>query len=396
MNLDELLPEVGRKIPFAPELARWLGDKKTPIFLSQLIYWADKGEDPDGWIYKTHIEMEKETTLSRTDQDKARKKLTELGVLEVGRKKIHGIRHFRINQRVLTQKWKEYLSSQNEQASPYRSATATSCLQKSDKDDCKNSTEMSADNPQTHVHKSTSTSRQTENTTELIKSPRGSTEKIVDPVELADLSDPDPDSLIPVNPNSKQLKFTTEIGFDTIRGREKDSEAESQLDSCKSSDEIKSSSSAVHSNTPWKLGQSLPKDDQGFVVLPRNPQDVQHNWQCVVSAKKTAIRQTQRYIVAAVDDSENAFGFEYEARETDEEWEYALAENGERIVIDSNSFRSGIESDMFAKDGPLPLKKLRDVAIHLGDVSTDEFNKVLEEEFCLALKELLEVKPAKR
>jgi hypothetical protein len=52
------------------------------IFLRQLVYWVGKGHDKEGWIYKTQSEMEKETGLTRKQQEKARKILCSYGVLK--------------------------------------------------------------------------------------------------------------------------------------------------------------------------------------------------------------------------------------------------------------------------------------------------------------------------
>jgi hypothetical protein len=51
------------------------------IFIRQLVYWAGKEHDPEGWIYKTQREMEEETGLSRHHQEKARNILLSQGVL---------------------------------------------------------------------------------------------------------------------------------------------------------------------------------------------------------------------------------------------------------------------------------------------------------------------------
>lgn len=56
------------------------------IYIRQLVFWADKGMDPDGWIYKSEGEWEDETGLSRDGQRKARKALEKFGVLESRRR----------------------------------------------------------------------------------------------------------------------------------------------------------------------------------------------------------------------------------------------------------------------------------------------------------------------
>lgn len=52
------------------------------IFIRQLLFWTGKQHDPEGWIYKTQSEMQKETGLSRKQQEKARKILCKHGVLK--------------------------------------------------------------------------------------------------------------------------------------------------------------------------------------------------------------------------------------------------------------------------------------------------------------------------
>jgi hypothetical protein len=63
------------------------------LLLSQLVYWSDKGHDPDGWIYKTKDEIIDEFGLgSRYEVDQARHRLEEEGVLETERRPRHGWR----------------------------------------------------------------------------------------------------------------------------------------------------------------------------------------------------------------------------------------------------------------------------------------------------------------
>ena len=77
------------------------GGINEAIMYERLYRWAKKGKDPDGWVYKTKAEMRKETTLPRTTQDRARKNLQRLGVLDVINKKPLGHNapklHYRMN-----------------------------------------------------------------------------------------------------------------------------------------------------------------------------------------------------------------------------------------------------------------------------------------------------------
>jgi hypothetical protein len=63
------------------------------LLLSQLVYWSDKGHDPDGWIYKTKDEIIEEFGLgSRYEVDQARHRLEEEGMLEMKRRPRRGWR----------------------------------------------------------------------------------------------------------------------------------------------------------------------------------------------------------------------------------------------------------------------------------------------------------------
>ncbi len=82
-----------RPIAFNPDLAKALGSAKAGLFLSQLLFWWGKGDDPN-WIYKTIGEMEKETTLSRAEQDSAIKICKNFDLLKITIKGIPAKRHF--------------------------------------------------------------------------------------------------------------------------------------------------------------------------------------------------------------------------------------------------------------------------------------------------------------
>jgi DnaD/phage-associated family protein len=85
-----------RPIAYHPIIAKSVGSVVAALFLSQLMYWSDKGKDKEGWIWKTRAEMEEETGLSRSEQDTARKVLGEHGVLEEKRAGTPAKMHYRI------------------------------------------------------------------------------------------------------------------------------------------------------------------------------------------------------------------------------------------------------------------------------------------------------------
>lgn len=92
-----ILQVLGTKpIAYNPDLARRLGSAKAGIFLSQLLYWHEKGRNPE-WTYKTIKEVEEETALTRHEQDIAIKICKEKRVIEIQLKGIPAKRHFKIN-----------------------------------------------------------------------------------------------------------------------------------------------------------------------------------------------------------------------------------------------------------------------------------------------------------
>lgn len=82
MRLTDFLEGVGRPVAYYPMLAELTGSVAAALFLCQMLYWHDKGEDPGGWIYKTREEMTGETGLSRYEQESSRRNLKKLGFLE--------------------------------------------------------------------------------------------------------------------------------------------------------------------------------------------------------------------------------------------------------------------------------------------------------------------------
>lgn len=102
-----------RPIAFNPDLAHALGSIKAALFLSQLLYWWDKGDDPD-WIYKTMNEIQRETALSRKEQDGAIKICKEYNLIQLERRQIPAKRHFRLNIENIVEFLKEYYSTLSE------------------------------------------------------------------------------------------------------------------------------------------------------------------------------------------------------------------------------------------------------------------------------------------
>lgn len=97
MDKDVLRGVLQRPIAFHPALARALGSINSAVFVGQLLYWTGKQEDPDGWIYKTQAEIEEETTLTRYEQEGARRVALSLGVLFEERRGIPAKMYYRVS-----------------------------------------------------------------------------------------------------------------------------------------------------------------------------------------------------------------------------------------------------------------------------------------------------------
>jgi hypothetical protein len=97
MNAVQLRKLLQRPIAFHRVFAEITGSATSGLFLSQLFYWHDKGEDPEGWIYKTQTEWQAETYLNRYEQERARATLREMGLLEEKRQGLPAKMYYRLN-----------------------------------------------------------------------------------------------------------------------------------------------------------------------------------------------------------------------------------------------------------------------------------------------------------
>jgi hypothetical protein len=73
------------------------GGVTSGVLLSQLFYWHDKTRDPDGWIFKTQDQWQEETGLTRREQETARRKLRERGLIDEKLAGIPARLHYRLN-----------------------------------------------------------------------------------------------------------------------------------------------------------------------------------------------------------------------------------------------------------------------------------------------------------
>ncbi|MCK5866674.1 MAG: HNH endonuclease, partial [Marinobacter adhaerens] len=71
------------------------------LMLSQCVYWTKRVTDGEGWFYKSQQDWEEETGMNRREQERARKALKSIGVLEEKRRGVPARMYFRINEEAL-------------------------------------------------------------------------------------------------------------------------------------------------------------------------------------------------------------------------------------------------------------------------------------------------------
>jgi hypothetical protein len=100
-GLDERLLDrvLTRPIAFHKVFADIAGSITAGLMLSQAYYWTPRTRDPDGWFYKTQREWEDETGLTRCEQETARRRLRDKGLVEERLKGIPARLYFRVNKK---------------------------------------------------------------------------------------------------------------------------------------------------------------------------------------------------------------------------------------------------------------------------------------------------------
>lgn len=92
--LDELLD---RPIAFHRAFANVGGSVAAGLFMSQAYYWSKRTTEPGGWFYKTGVEWTQETMLTRSEQENARARWKQLGVLEEHKHGTPPVLHYRVD-----------------------------------------------------------------------------------------------------------------------------------------------------------------------------------------------------------------------------------------------------------------------------------------------------------
>jgi len=107
----EVIRDLGSWVSYPPRLAQCLGGVKETIFLVYILQCSRISEDE--YVYKTREQIEEETGLSRYEQETARKKLKEIGVLEETYKGIPRTLHYKVKLDTLNMLWNEWLNQQD-------------------------------------------------------------------------------------------------------------------------------------------------------------------------------------------------------------------------------------------------------------------------------------------
>lgn len=129
-----------RPVAYHPDLARITGGVKAAVFLSQLLFWSNKGVRSDGYIWKVQEEWERETGLTRYEQEGARQKLLESGLIEERRSGWPAKLYYRIKFDALYEAVIAYYEDQKE---PDKDAESSECGKPANRDS------LNAENPQT-------------------------------------------------------------------------------------------------------------------------------------------------------------------------------------------------------------------------------------------------------
>jgi hypothetical protein len=96
MKWSEAYEHSGRTITVPVKLIHAIGPKGA-LFIAQLFFWKGKQKDEEGWIYKTKLDLEEETGLSRWEQDKCVEDLKKKKILETKYDRLDHRLYYRIH-----------------------------------------------------------------------------------------------------------------------------------------------------------------------------------------------------------------------------------------------------------------------------------------------------------
>lgn len=85
-----------RPVAVHPIIIKVTGSVKLAVMWNQLLYWTERTQDPEGWIYKSFEDLYKETGMSRTEIETARLLGMKLGILDYQVKGRPPTAHYRV------------------------------------------------------------------------------------------------------------------------------------------------------------------------------------------------------------------------------------------------------------------------------------------------------------
>ena len=100
MKWSEAYEHSGWTIVVPVKLIHAIGAKGA-ILVAQLFYWSGRQQSEDGWIYKTQVDLEKETGLSRHEQNKCVEDLKKKNVLDTRYERLDHRLYYRVNRDAL-------------------------------------------------------------------------------------------------------------------------------------------------------------------------------------------------------------------------------------------------------------------------------------------------------
>jgi len=131
-----LLEMLGRRvIAFSPVLAQIAGSINAGLLLSQFLYWQ-RIVGVNKWFWKTAAEITEETTLTRWEQETARKRLIDLGILEEMRKGIPARMHYRVRMDELLKVLRQHTEGVSEKTADKNAMEQPARMLAGSKQDC--------------------------------------------------------------------------------------------------------------------------------------------------------------------------------------------------------------------------------------------------------------------
>jgi hypothetical protein len=120
VTVEDLRTILTRPIAFHRPFATIGGSVGAGVFLSQLYYWSERTNDPDGWVYKSAAEWHEETMLTRRELDTVRKALRVDGIIKEKLAGVPATVHYKIDWDNLFDALKEAAKTQREQIAQRR------------------------------------------------------------------------------------------------------------------------------------------------------------------------------------------------------------------------------------------------------------------------------------